>query len=158
MELETRVLLVSGKQSNQNRVSYSKIFNKLERRNSLSLYNHILFQPTRTLYVPRVSRAGAAESEDAHDDDESYVDVVSEPVKSQPSYDMEKARKGMGECEKFTCFTRPSFASLNLEDEKEDMMGWEERVPKENWSPGQGKLYSKVMKVLQADRCVLIYQ
>ena len=101
--------------------------------------------------MPRVSRAGAAETD--CDDDESFVDVVSEPVNQSPGYDVVKARKVMRECERFTCFTRPSFASLNLEDNVEDeMSGWEERIPKENWSQAQGKLFSKVMKVLLQDR------
>ena len=87
------------------------------------------------------------------DDSDGFVDVVTDPVKQNPVYDVEKARKLMGECERFTCFTRPSFASLNTEDnEEEEMVGWEEKIPKENWSQAQGKLFSKVMKVLVQDR------
>jgi len=113
-----------------------------------------LCQPTKTLFVPRVSRAGAVETETEADDSDGLIDVVSEPSKPSPLYNVAKATKYMNECEKFTCFTRPSLASLNSEDEEEgdEIHNWEERLPRESWTQAQGKLFSKVMKVLIQDR------
>ena len=51
--------------------------------------------------------------------------------------------------DRFTCFTRPSLASLNSEDEldseDEEMVGWEERIVRDNWSAAQSKLFGKVI-------------
>ena len=85
---------------------------------------------------------------DSCDEDGGLLDVVSEPVKRSPVYDGEKARRLMGECERFTCFTRPSLASLNSEEdesEDEEMAGWEERIVRDNWSAAQSKLFGKVI-------------
>ena len=103
---------------------------------------------------------------DSCDEDGGLLDVVSEPVKRSPVYDGEKARRLMGECERFTCFTRPacftcpasptlahllhlpSLASLNSEEEEsedEEMAGWEERIVRDNWSAAQSKLFGKVI-------------
>ena len=62
-------------------------------------------------------------------------------------YDVEKARRLMLQCERFTCFTRPSLASLNSEEEEsedEEMAGWEEKIVRDNWNAAQSKLFGKV--------------
>ena len=105
-----------------------------------------LCQPTKTLFVPRVSRnIGLAEQEDGMD---QYVDVVSEPVKPVPPYDPQQAGKVMTECDRFLTFARPSMVF----GEEEDITGWEEKIVKDTWSHAQGKLFSKIMKVLTQDR------
>ena len=48
-----------------------------------------------------------------------WLDVVSESVKKSPMYDVEKEKRQMGECERFTCSTRPSLASLDTEEAEE---------------------------------------
>lgn len=102
------------------------------------------------MFVPRVNRPGPGVVETDHDscdEDGGLLDVVSEPVKRSPVYDGEKARRLMAECDRFTCFTRPSLASLNSEEEEsedEEMVGWEERIARDNWSAAQSKLFGKV--------------
>ena len=101
--------------------------------------------------MPRVNRPGPGVVEtdqDSCDEDGGLLDVVSEPVKRSPLYDGEKARRLMAECDRFTCFTRPSLAALNSEEEEsedEEMVGWEERIARDNWSAAQSKLFGKVI-------------
>ena len=101
--------------------------------------------------MPRVNRPGPGVVETDHDscdEDGGLLDVVSEPVKRSPVYDGEKARRLMAECDRFTCFTRPSLAALNSEEEEsedEEMVGWEERIARDNWSAAQSKLFGKVI-------------
>ena len=101
--------------------------------------------------MPRVNRPGPGVVETDHDscdEDGGLLDVVSEPVKRSPVYDGEKARRLMAECDRFTCFTRPSLASLNSEEEEsedEEMVGWEERIARDNWSAAQSKLFGRVI-------------
>ena len=101
--------------------------------------------------MPRVNRPGPGLVETDHDscdEDGGLLDVVSESVKRSPMYDVEKAKRLMAECERFTCFTRPSLASLNIEEEEsedEEMAGWEERIVRDNWSAAQSKLFGKVI-------------
>ena len=101
--------------------------------------------------MPRVNRPGPGVVETDHDscdEDGGLLDVVSEPVKRSPLYDGEKARRLMAECDRFTCFTRPSLAALNSEEEEsedEEMVGWEERIARDNWSAAQSKLFGKVI-------------
>ena len=109
-----------------------------------------LCQPTKTLFVPGTERTGALESE--VEEGEVYVDVVTEPAKQIPVYDKDQAEKLMGECERFLDFAKPSFCALDGKEEEDDMVGWEERIPKENWSAGQSKVFGRVMKVLCQDR------
>eukprot|EP00090_Calanus_glacialis_P009565 TRINITY_DN17950_c0_g1_i1.p1 TRINITY_DN17950_c0_g1~~TRINITY_DN17950_c0_g1_i1.p1 ORF type:complete len:1086 (-),score=407.11 TRINITY_DN17950_c0_g1_i1:129-3386(-) len=107
-----------------------------------------LCQPTKTLFVPRVSRnSGLGEHEESVD---QYVDVVSEPVKPVPPYDPQQAGKVMTECDRFINFARPSL--VWGEEEEKDITGWEEKIVKDTWSQAQGKLFSKIMKVLTQDR------
>ena len=99
--------------------------------------------------MPRVNRPGPGLVDtDSCDEDGGLLDVVSDPVKRSPMYDVEKARRLMLQCERFTCFTRPSLASLNSEEEEsedEEMAGWEERIVRDNWSTAQSKLLGKVI-------------
>ena len=74
--------------------------------------------------------------------------MVSESVKRSTTYDVEKTKRLMLQCERFTCCTRPSLASLNSEEEEsedEEMAGWEERIVRDNWSAAQSKLFGKVI-------------
>merc|ERR1719474_707405 len=107
-----------------------------------------LCQPTKTLFVPRVSRnIGLVDHDDSVD---QFIDVVSEPVKPVPPYDPQQACKVMTECDRFINFARPS---LSWSEEKEaDITGWEDKLVKDSWSNAQGKLFSKVLKVLTQDR------
>jgi len=89
---------------------------------------------------------GLCEPEESVD---QYVDVVSEPVKPVPPYDPQQAGKVMTECDRFLNFARPSLA---WEEDEDDITGWEEKLVKDNWSQAQGKLFSKIMKVLTQDR------
>ena len=100
--------------------------------------------------MPRVTRHGPGivdTDPDSCDEDGGLLDVLSEPLKRSPVYDDVKARRLMAECEKFTCFSRPSLASLNSEEEEsegEEMVGWEERIIRDNWSMAQNKIFGKV--------------
>ena len=93
------------------------------------------------MFVPRVNRPGPGLVETDHDscdEDSGLLDVVSDPVKRSPKYDVEKARRLMLQCESFTYFTRPSLASLNSEEEEsedEERAGWEERIVRDNGAP-----------------------
>ena len=61
--------------------------------------------------------------------------MVSESVKRSTTYDVEKAKRLMLQCKRFTCIIRPSLASLNSEEEEsedEKMAGWEERIVRDN--------------------------
>ena len=72
--------------------------------------------------MPRVNRPGPGLVETDHDscdEDGGLLDVVSESVKRSPMYDVEKAKRLMAECERFTCFTRPSLAYLDIEKAEE---------------------------------------
>ena len=100
--------------------------------------------------MPRVNRPGPGLVETDHDscdEDGGLLDVVSESVKRSPMYDVEKAKRLMAECERFTCFTRPSLASLNIEEteKSEETASWEERIVRDNWSAAQSKLFGKVI-------------
>ena len=48
-------------------------------------------------------------------------------------YDVEKEKRLMAECNGIPCFTRPSLASLNIEEgeESEETASWEERIVRE---------------------------
>ena len=50
---------------------------------------------------------------------------MSESVERSSMYDVEKAKRLVEECERFTCFTRPSLASLEgaEKSEEEEMPG-----------------------------------
>ena len=110
-----------------------------------------LLQPTRTMFVPRVSRnIGSQEPEDPA---ELFVDVVSEPARPQLAYDKDTASKVMDECDRFLDFARPGDTV-----EEEEIGGWEERLPRESWSPAQAKLFSKMLRVLGQDRLARLAQ
>ena len=109
-----------------------------------------LCQPTKTLFVPGAERSAALEAD--LDQGDVYVDVVTDPVKQIPVYDTEQASKLMGECQRFLSFAKPTFGGIEDKEEDDDMVGWEERIPKESWSAAQNKVFGRVMKVLYQDR------
>lgn len=151
-----RMLLQSGDPATARLVSLIQLDHSYSKPWSCAS-DQILCQPTRTLFVPRVSRHGAVETGDTDPDPGhgALLDVVTEAAKPSPGYDLAKARKLMGECERFTCFTRPSLASSLQDtdgDTEEEMEGWEDRLPRDSWSPAQARLWAKVMKVLGQDR------
>ena len=57
----------------------------------------------------------------------------------------------MNECERFCSFANPRLCSSG-QGEEEELVGWEEAIPREGWSPAQAKLFSKMLRVLTQDR------
>ena len=56
---------------------------------------------------------------DSCDKDGGLLDVMSKSVNKSPMYDVVKANRLTEECERFTCFTRPSLAYLDIEKAEE---------------------------------------
>merc|ERR1719187_656878 len=106
-----------------------------------------LCQPTKTLFVPRVSRNSTGIETPDHGDD--LPDVVAEPLAPGPPYDPQQAYKVMNECDRFVSFANPRLCGAG---DEEELSGWEEAVPIDGWSAAQAKLFSKMMKVLTQDR------
>jgi len=106
-----------------------------------------LCQPTKTLFVPRVSRNSTGIETPDHGDD--LPDVVAEPLAPGPPYDPQQAYKVMNECDRFVSFANPRLCGAG---DEEDLSGWEEAIPRDGWSAAQAKLFSKMMKVLTQDR------
>ncbi|KAL8566033.1 hypothetical protein ACOMHN_062762 [Nucella lapillus] len=97
-------------------------------------------RPLRMLFMPKQTRPSPLEM--LHRNIDSPVDVVDAPPTPSMPFDISKARSLMTECERHASYART--------DNQED---WEEKLSKSGWTVQQSRLYTKVMKILQADRC-----
>ena len=118
-------------------------------------------KPTKSLFINRLPR-------NIHSlfytETESVLDVETVVPPPIPPYDAAKARKVMEECERFVSFANPANISLVVDDQDSDneenmpqieddaAPDWEETISKDGWLPSQTRLFSKMIKVLHADR------
>lgn len=106
-------------------------------------------QPAKMLFVPKSLRVNkieklypAASSQDVN----ITIDKEEESKSVTVPYDINRARLFMNECERHV-----SFARANPSDERTDE-DWEEKLNRTGWTQAQTKLFTKIIKHLQADR------
>lgn len=105
-------------------------------------------QPAKMLFVPktlRVSKPDRLYSSTSNDINVT-VDQAEDSKSFTVPYDINRARLVMNECERHV-----NFARANPNDERSDE-DWEEKLSRVGWTPAQTKLFSKILKHLQADR------
>lgn len=99
-------------------------------------------RPTKTLFMSKGhSKANPTLTLQKSIEGKDIVDV--ECVSPPPAliYDVDKAKTALQECEKYAYLARPE----SVED-------WEESVSKINWTQAQIRLFSSIVKILNADR------
>lgn len=124
-------------------------------------------KPTKTLFMDRLPRNASSYYYTGADPLIDVETVVPPPI---PPYDAAKARKVMEECERFISFANPANISLVVDDQDSDnedsgpqieddtAPDWEETINKDGWLPSQTRLFSKMIKVLHADRLARLAQ
>lgn len=121
-------------------------------------------KPAKTLFVPRLPRNMNSSFYSAN---EGLIDVDTVTPPPVPPYGAAKARKVMEECEKFVSFANPTNIIVdddNSDDNEEPQIeddttpDWEDSISKDGWLPSQTRLFSKMIKVLHADRLARLAQ
>ncbi|PVD31036.1 hypothetical protein C0Q70_10313 [Pomacea canaliculata] len=95
-------------------------------------------RPLRYLFKSKQPR-GTADQVPRNVEDIDVEEVTQAPTLH---FDVAKARTLMNECERHASFARP-------DDQQED---WEEKLSKAGWTVQQNRVFTRVMKALQADR------
>ena len=143
---------------------YARSFNW---KQECSINGKPLAKPAKTLFMPRLPRYVQSVYYTGTPATDSILDVEEVVPPPVPAYDVVKARKVMGECERFISFANPAnTAWLTSEEEDEDgnpmveesEPDWEESISKDGWLPSQTRLFNKMIKVLHADRLARLAQ
>ncbi|PIK49489.1 putative KAT8 regulatory NSL complex subunit 3, partial [Apostichopus japonicus] len=103
-------------------------------------------QPAKMLFVPKSLRVSKPEKLYQAASQEINVTLEEESKSVTVPYDIARARLVMNECERHV-----GFARANPSDERTDE-DWEEKLNRTGWTQSQTKLFSRIIKHLQADR------